>query len=146
MTEIKKDIFFSSNFDDMDLELIYKFIKDTYWGKSRTFEEQKIAIENTMSFGLFYNEKQIAFARVMTDKVFFAYLLDVFVIEAYQGKGYSKLLIDNILNYKQIKHVDKWILATKNAHSLYKKFGFETIKNPSLLMEKKSNRVKKIYE
>ena len=82
----------------------------------------------------------------MTDKVFFAYLLDVFVIKEEQGKGYSKLLIDKILNYTALKNVDKWILATKDAHSLYKKFGFEEIKKPEMLMEKLSDRAKKIYE
>ena len=130
----------------MDLISIYNFIQNSYWGKSRTIEEQIKASNHSINFGLFHNEIQIAYARVMTDNVFFAYLLDVFVIEDYQGKGYSKLLIDIILNYTELKDVDKWILATKDAHSLYEKFGFEPIKNPSMIMEKMSERAKKIYE
>ena len=94
MIEVKKDIFFSSDFNDMDLELIYSFVKNSYWGNTRTFEEQETASKNTINFGLFHNGNQIAYARVMTDKIFFAYLLDVFVIGGYQGKGYSKLLIN----------------------------------------------------
>ena len=146
MIEIQKDIFFSSDKKDMDMELIYNFIYNSYWGNNRTFEEQKKAVESTLNFGLFHNDKQIAFTRVMTDFVFFAYILDVFVIDKYQGKGLSKLLMKHILEHEPIKNVDKWILATRDAHGLYTKFGFETIKNPSMIMEKMSERAKKIYE
>ena len=146
MIKIKEDIFFSSNKDDMDFEIIYSFIKNSYWGTVRTKEEQRIAMDNTINFGIFHNKKQIAYARVMTDKVFFAYLLDVFVIKEYQGNGYSKLLIDKILNYTELKNIDKWMLATKDAHEIYTKFGFTGIKSPEKLMEKLSERAKKIYE
>ncbi|MDB4401996.1 GNAT family N-acetyltransferase [Algibacter sp.] len=146
MIEVKKDIFFSSDFNDMDLKLIYSFVKNSYWGNTRTFEEQKTASNNTINFGLFHNGSQIAYARVMTDKIFFAYLLDVFVIEGYQGKGYSKLLINNILNFPELKNIDKWMLATKDAQQLYKRFGFAAIKSPEKLMEKLSPRAKIIYE
>lgn len=146
MVELENNIYFSSNNNDMDLDLIYSFIKNTYWGYTRTFEEQKLAFENTINFGLFHNNNQIAYARVMTDKVFFAYLLDVLVIEEYQGKGFSKLLIDNILNFTELKKIDKWMLATRDAHTLYEKFGFTSVKSPEKLMEKLSERAKIIYE
>jgi GNAT superfamily N-acetyltransferase len=146
MIEVKDRIFFSSDKEDMDFEMIYSFIKVSYWGNLRTKEEQKIANDNSINFGLFYNKKQIAFARVMTDKAFFAYLLDVFVIKEYQSKGYSKLLIANILNFHELKNIDRWMLATKDAHSLYEKFGFELVKRPEKLMDKLSERAKKIYE
>lgn len=146
MLEITKEVYFSSKRDDMDFTLIYSFIKNTYWGTLRTEEEQKTAMDNTLNFGLFHNKKQIAYARVMTDKVFFAYLLDVFVIKDYQGQGYSKLLIDNILDFHEIKRIDKWMLATKDAHGLYKKYGFTHIASPEKLMEKLSDRAKKIYK
>jgi N-acetylglutamate synthase-like GNAT family acetyltransferase len=82
----------------------------------------------------------------MTDMVFFAYLLDVFVIESFQGKGYGKLLIEKILNYPTLKNIDKWMLATKDAHEWYHQFGFTSVKDPSKLMDKVSARAKKIYE
>ena len=81
MIEVEKDIYFSTNPKDMDMDLIYDFIHNSYWGKNRTFEEQKKAVESTLNFGLFHNGNQIAFTRVMTDFVFFAYILDVFVID-----------------------------------------------------------------
>ena len=146
MIKLEEDIFYSTKQEDMDLDIIYDFIKNSYWGNLRTYEEQKIALENTLNFGLFKNKKQIAYARVMTDGVFFAYLLDVFVIASEQGKGYSKLLIDKILNDDRLKDIDRWMLATKDAHSLYEKFGFESVKSPEKLMDRLSERAKKIYE
>lgn len=146
MIKINGELHFSSDKEDMDLDVIFSFIKSSYWGNLRTYEEQKTAFENTINFGLFKGGKQIAYARVMTDKVFFAYLLDVFVVEEEQGKGYSKILVDKILNFPGLKHIDKWMLATKDAHSLYKKFGFEVVNNPEMLMEKMSERAKKIYD
>lgn len=146
MIELENNIYFSSDINDMDLYMIYAFIKKSYWGNTRTFQEQKTALESTINFGLFHNNNQIAYARVMTDNVFFAYLLDVFVIDDYQGKGYSKLLIDKILDFPKLKKIDKWMLATRDAHSLYEKFGFTAIKSPEKLMEKLSARAKIIYE
>ena len=130
----------------MDLDVIFPFIKNSYWGSMRTYDEQKIAVENTLNFGLFKNGKQIAYTRVMTDMVFFAYLLDVFVVEEEQGKGYAKILTDKILNFPSLKDIDKWMLATKDAHSLYEKFGFERVKSPEKLMDRMSDRAKIVYE
>ncbi len=146
MIKIQDDLYYSTEQNEMDLDLIFDFIKNSYWGNLRTYEEQKIALENTLNFGLFIEGKQIAYARVMTDRVFFAYLLDVFVIEEEQGKGYSKILIEKILNDDRIKDVDRWMLATKDAHSLYERFGFERVKSPEKLMDKMSERAKIIYE
>ena len=130
----------------MDLEAIFKFVKNSYWGEFRTLNEQKIALENSINFGLFQNNEQIAYTRVMTDKVFFAYVLDFFIIESYQGKGFGQILMDKVLNYEPLKRIDKWMLATKNTHGLYSKFGFEQVKDPSKLMDRMSSRAKEIYE
>ncbi|MFY0603548.1 MAG: GNAT family N-acetyltransferase [Flavobacteriaceae bacterium] len=146
MIKLNNELYFSSDTNDMDLDVIFTFLKNSYWGHLRTYEEQKIALENSINFGLFKNGKQIAYTRVMTDMVFFAYLLDVFVIEEEQGKGYSKILTEKILNFPSLQRIDKWMLATRDAHSLYKKFGFETVKSPEKLMDKMSDRAKLIYE
>jgi N-acetylglutamate synthase-like GNAT family acetyltransferase len=146
MIRIKDDIFFSSKTEDMNLDVIFTFVKNSYWGTVRTYEEQKIALENSINFGLFKNGKQIAYSRVMTDMVFFAYLLDVFVIDEEQGNGYGQLLMEKILNDPSLKNIDKWMLATRDAHSLYEKFGFEVVKSPEKLMDKMSDRAKEIYE
>jgi len=146
MIKLEDNLYYSTQQSDMDLDLIFNFIKNSYWGNLRTYEEQKIALENTLNFGLFKDDKQIGYARVMTDRVFFAYLLDAFVVQDQQGKGYAKILIDHILNDDRIKNVDRWMLATKDAHSLYEKFGFESVKSPEKLMDRMSERAKLIYE
>lgn len=146
MIRITEDVYFSSDTKDMDLDMIFTFVKNSYWGSVRTYEEQKIALENSINFGLFKDGKQIAYSRVMTDMIFFAYLLDVFVIEEEQGNGYGKILMDKILNYPSLKDIDKWMLATRDAHTLYEKFGFEVVKSPEKLMDRMSNRAKEIYE
>lgn len=146
MIKLQDNLYYSTRQEDMDLDVIFDFVKNSYWGELRTYEEQKVAVENTLNFGLFKGGNLIAYARVMTDRAFFAYLLDVFVVEEEQGKGYSKILIDNILNDNRIKDVDRWMLATKDAHSLYEKFGFERVKSPEKLMDRMSERAKLIYE
>ena len=146
MIKLQDNLYYSIQQEDMDLDVIFDFIKNSYWGNLRTYEEQKIAVENTLNFGLFKEGKQIAYARVMTDRVFFAYLLDVFVVNEEQGKGYSKILIDKILKDKRIKNIDRWMLGTKDAHTLYEKFGFEKVKSPEKLMDRMSERAKLIYE
>lgn len=146
MIKVNKELYFSTNNSDMDLDVIFAFLKNSYWGSLRTYEEQKIALENSINFALFKDGKLIAYSRVMTDMVFFAYLLDFFVVEEEQGKGYSKILMDKILNFPSIKKIDRWMLATKDAHSLYEKFGFELVKSPEKLMDKMSERAKLVYE
>ncbi len=146
MIKVEEDIYFSSKTEDMDLDMIFNFVKNSYWGSLRSYDEQKIALENSINFGLFKNGKQIAYSRVMTDMIFFAYLLDVFVVDEEQGNGYGQLLMDKILNYPSLKRIDKWMLATRDAHSLYEKFGFEVVKSPEKLMDRMSDRAKEIYE
>ena len=146
MIELNNGIYFSSETDDMDLQMIYNFVKNSYWGKGRSVEEQHIALQNSINFGLFHENKQIAYTRVMTDRVFFAYLLDFFVIESYRGQGLGKRLMEKVLDYAPLRQVDKWMLATKDAHGLYSQFGFEPVKDPSKLMDRMSLRAKEIYQ
>jgi N-acetylglutamate synthase-like GNAT family acetyltransferase len=120
----------------LDIALIHKFLTTSYWGKGRTIHEVKNSIEHSVCFGVYKDEKQIGFARIVTDYTLIAYLMDVFILEEFRGKGYSKILLKRILDDDKFKGVKKWTLATKDAHSLYSKFGFEKIKNPDRLMEK----------
>lgn len=126
----------STDKDKLDISFIHKFLTNTYWAKGRTLEEVKTTIENSFCFGIYTNGKQIGFARVVTDYVVFAYIMDVFIAEEQQGKGYSSLLMDKLLNEPAFKKVKTWRLATADAHFLYEKFGFEALANPEKQMEK----------
>lgn len=126
----------STDKGNLDIPFIHSFLTNAYWSKGRTLEQVKKSIENSTCFGLYLNNEQIGFARVLTDKVVFAYLMDVFIIEGQRGRGYSKYFLNEIFNHQEFSDVKKWLLATKDAHNLYKMFGFTTITNTEKWMEK----------
>jgi GNAT superfamily N-acetyltransferase len=130
------DLIISDDKSILDIGLIHKFLTTSYWAEGRTIEEVKNSIEHSICFGVYKDDQQIGFARILTDYSVIAYLMDVFILEEYRGKGFSKLLLKRIFADERFKRVKKWRLATKDAHSLYAKFGFEKIKNPDRLMEK----------
>jgi N-acetylglutamate synthase-like GNAT family acetyltransferase len=131
-----KDLIISDDKNRLDVGLIHNFLKSSYWAKGRTREEVKKSIEHSICFGIYEDKNQIGFARVVTDFTVIAYLMDVFILEAYRGNGFSKILLKRIFEDERFRKISKWMLATKDAHSLYAEFGFENIKNPERLMEK----------
>lgn len=123
----------------LDLFFIQNFLKDIYWAAGRTIEDVQITIDASFCFGIYLDEKQIGFARVITDYVVFAYVMDVFIDEKHRGNGYSSILIDKMMKESQLQQVKIWRLATSDAHFLYEKFGFKALKNPEKMMEKLVN-------
>lgn len=130
------DLVISDDKSRLDIKLIHKFLTSSYWAEGRTVEEVKKSIEHSLCFGVYKDDRQIGFARVVSDLTIIAYLMDVFIIEEYRGKGFSKLLLNRIFEDDRFKSIKKWMLATKDAHSLYAGFGFDKIKNADRLMEK----------
>lgn len=130
------DLLVSTEKEKLDIPLIHSFLTKSYWAKGRTLKQVKKSIDNSICFGIYLNNNQIGFARVLTDKVVFAYLMDVFIIEEQRGRGYSKYFLNEILNHQEFNDVKKWLLATKDAHNLYKKFDFTTITNTDKWMER----------
>ncbi len=119
----------------LDLDVIFNFLSSSYWAKDRTLSVMKKSIENSLTFGVYINGNQIGFARVVTDYATFAYIADVFILESYRGNGYSKELVKVIISHTDLKTVRRWMLATKDAHELYSKFGFRKLGNPERFME-----------
>jgi GNAT superfamily N-acetyltransferase len=126
----------STDKNKLDVPFIQHFLKDIYWAAGRTMDEVQITIDNSFCFGIYLNDKQIGFARVITDYVVFAYLMDVFITEEHRGKGYSSILINSMMTEPKLKEVKIWRLATSDAHFLYEKFGFKLLAHPEKLMEK----------
>ncbi len=120
----------------LDVPFIQNFLKDIYWAAGRTIDEVQTTINTSFCFGIYLNEKQIGFARVITDYVVFAYVMDVFIDENHKGKGYSSILIKAMMNEPQLQDVKIWRLATSDAHFLYEKFGFKALAHPEKMMEK----------
>lgn len=121
----------------LDIAAIYSFLSsESYWAKNRTLEQTLSAIENSLCFGLFRGREQVGFARVITDKATFAYLGDVYVLEAYRGQGLSKWLMKTIIEQPDLQGLRRWLLATRDAHGLYEMYGFRALVHPERWMER----------
>ena len=118
----------------LDLPMIHSFLTETYWAEGRTMEQVRVSIDNSTPFGLFLDRQQIGFARVLTDRAVFAYLMDVFVVPAHRHQGYATMLIEHILKFPEFLGVHTWLLKTKDAHPLYERFGFATVNDAERLM------------
>lgn len=129
-------IYVSTDKQKLNVPFIQHFLKDIYWAAGRTIEEVQRTIDASICFGIYLDEEQIGFARVITDYVVFAYLMDVFIAEEHRGKGYSSILIDTMMKEPQLQEVKIWRLATSDAHFLYEKFGFTALAHPEKMMEK----------
>jgi Acetyltransferases len=125
----------STDRDRLDVAVIHAFLTQSYWspGIQRSVVER--AMDNSLCFGLYHGAEQVGFARVVTDKATFAYLADVFVLETHRGQGLSKWLIQVIQEHRELQGLRRFMLATRDAHNLYKKFGFGELANPARMME-----------
>ncbi|MCM3674774.1 GNAT family N-acetyltransferase [Peribacillus simplex] len=134
----------STNKKYLDVDLIHDFLnQEAYWSKGIPKETVIKSIDNTtLCFGVYKGEignevsEQVGFARVITDLATHAYLCDVFILPDYRKLGLSKWLMDVITNHSELEGVRRFMLATNDAHSLYKKSGFNQIDNPELFMQK----------
>ncbi len=126
----------STDTQKLDLDRIHSFLTQSYWAEGRTREEVIKSIQNSLPFGIFIHNEQIGFARVLTDYCVFGYLMDVFIIKEYRGQGYAKQLVASILDHPDLQNVQRWMLATKDAHGLYEQMGFAPIPDPTMLMGK----------
>jgi hypothetical protein len=126
----------STDKSKLDIPFIQNFLKDVYWTAGRTIDEVQTTIDSSFCFGIYSDEKQIGFCRVITDYVVFAYVMDVFIIDEHRGKGYSLILINAMMTEPKLQHVKIWRLATSDAHFLYEKFGFNSLAHPEKMMEK----------
>ena len=120
----------------LDIGVIHWFLDTSYWAAGRSVETIRRSIENSMSFGVYKADQQVGFARVITDYATFAWIADVFVLEPHRGKGLSKWLMEVMIGHPELQGFRRWVLATKDAHDLYRKFGFTELKRPERWMER----------
>ena len=121
----------------LQLDVIQAFMsEESYWAKSRTLEQTRTAIENSICFGVYEGERQIGFARVVSDQATFAYLGDVFILNEFRGRGLSKWLMETIVSHPDLQGLRRWLLATRDAHGLYSQFGFGPLRFPERWMER----------
>jgi GNAT superfamily N-acetyltransferase len=121
----------------LDVALIYRFLSEqSTWAIGISREVVERSIENSLCFGGFVDGRQVAFARVITDFATFANMVDVFVIPEYRGRGYSKQLVQAIVDHRSLQRLRRFTLATGDAHGLYERFGFKSPAKPETLMER----------
>jgi GNAT superfamily N-acetyltransferase len=118
----------------MDLDVVHGWLATAYWSEGIPREVVARAMAGSLCFGVFRGREQVAFARVITDRATFAYLADVFVLEAWRGRGLSKRLMDGIVAHPDLQGLRRWVLVTRDAHGLYAKYGFTPLPNPERWM------------
>ncbi len=124
----------STDKSKLDLAKIHNFLKNSYWAENIPLQVVEKSIENSLCFGIYEGSQQIGFGRVITDYTTFAYLTDLFIDESCRGLGLGKWLVKCILEYPELQGLRKWLLATRDAHELYRPYGFQMAK-PERYME-----------
>ena len=120
----------------LDLNAISDMLSRAYWAKNRTREVITRSMQNSLVFGVYDSDHQIGLARVVTDHATFAWLCDVYILEEYRGRGIGKWLMETILARPDLQGMRRFLLATRDAHELYSRYGFTPLHNPSRWMEK----------
>ena len=120
----------------LDVDVIHRFLTESYWAAGVPRDVVKRSIEQSLPFGLYTENRQIGFARVITDRATFAYLADVFVLDEFRGEGLGKWLIEVVVSHSELAGLRRWMLATRDAHGLYRKSGFTELSQPERWMEK----------
>lgn len=130
----------STDVTKFDFDVIYNFVSESYWAKGIPRETMQKAIDNSLCFAVIKElsnglTESVGFARMITDKATFAYLGDVFIAPDEQGQGLSKMLMKAISEHPDLQGLRRTMLATRDAHGLYKQFGFSEVTNPEILMQ-----------
>ncbi len=131
-----QDYMLSNDKSMMDIKTIHQYLsEESYWSRGIGFEKVKKSIQFSLCFGVYINQEQIGFARVISDFSTIAYLGDVFILKEHRGLGLSKALMEFVMSEPDLQPLRRWILLTSDAHELYKQFGWKNISSPDKWME-----------
>lgn len=125
----------STDNNRLDIDLIHRYLaEESYWAKDIPRMIVERALAYSLNFGAYLEGRQVGLARVITDRATFAYLADVFVLEAFRGRGYGKVLVKAVIEHPDLQGLRQMLLFTRDAHTLYAPFGFHTPDNPERIM------------
>ena|ERR1700730_11054627 len=119
----------------LNLDAIHAYLVRAYWCEGIPRQTLERAIANSLCFGLFHGIEQVGLARVITDSATYAYLCDVYVLEGHRGKGLAKWLMECVMTHPALQNLRRFSLATRDAHGLYRQFGFRQLSKPESKME-----------
>ena len=126
----------STDSSRLDLTAIHAYLSTAYWSQGIPLEVVRRAVANSVCVGAYASSSQVGFARVVTDKATFAYLADVYVLEAHRGRGLSRRMLSELFADKELQGLRRMLLVTRDAHGLYTSFGFTPLGNPARFMER----------
>ena len=127
----------SADFDDLDLALIHGFLSsESYWAAGIPLETLERALRNSICFSGHLDDRQVAFARAITDQATFAYLADVFVLPQHRGRGYGRAIVEALMADPRLQGLRRWHLVTRDMQRLYAGIGFEPLTQPERHMQK----------
>ena len=136
---MNQSVSFSSDPSHFDIPMIHRFLTASYWADGRTLEEVQTTIQHSLCFGLFVDDRQAGFARVVSDHVVFAYVMDVFVLPEFRGRGYASRLMQHMISSPELAQVTTWLLKTRDAYPLYEKLGFDPLDDAEWFMQLRRN-------
>jgi GNAT superfamily N-acetyltransferase len=119
----------------IDIDAVHAYLATSYWAREIPKELVAKSVRGSLCFGLFRDARQVGFARVITDRATFAYLCDVYVLADYRGQGLGKWLMDAVIAHPDLQGLRRFILATRDAHGLYERYGFTKLERPGSFME-----------
>ncbi len=134
----------STDKSKLDIDIIYGFLSaSSYWAAERPRDVVERSIANSLTFGVYRGEyaEQVGFARVVTDYATFGWLADVFILSEYRGMKLGEWLIETVVSHPDLYNIRRLVLATRDAHGLYSKFGFAPLPTPDRYMVKNSELV-----
>jgi GNAT superfamily N-acetyltransferase len=119
----------------MDIDIIHGYLSRSYWAQGLPRAIVQKCMEGSLCFAVLHGSQQVGFARVITDKATFGYLADVFILEEYRGKGLSKWLMEIIFGHPELQNFRRFLLSTRDAHGLYRQYGFKELVAPENWMQ-----------
>lgn len=141
MADPTANLLVTSDVTQMDPTAIHEMLKDAYWCPGIPLEVVRKAMQYSLCFGIIVDRRQVGYARVVTDRTGFAWICDVIVHSDFRGRGYGKLLMAEIMKHPELQGLRRMCLATRDAHDLYRQFGFQVTATPQNWMEIKNNEI-----
>jgi len=138
--KISDSIYVSTDKSKLDIDLIHSVLSKTYWAEGIPLKIVEDSIQNSVCFGLYESEEQIGFARVVTDSATFGYLADVFIVPERQKQGLGKILVKTVIEHPGLEMLRRWHLVTRDAQTLYERFGFINPSEPERHMEIRTDK------
>ena len=125
----------STDPDRIDLVAVHAYLTRAYWSVGIPISTVRRAAAHSLCFGMYRDGEQVGYARAITDRATFAYLADVYVLEAHRGQGLGKWLIEQVLAHPDLLDLRRFMLVTRDATGLYARYGFQSPVDPSGIMQ-----------